>query len=105
MDALQFLLGLEITVSQLRGILVDMEQVSGIGYLRQLCFVLSFAFVVSEFNTFCYAMLPCSMVQELLGYIEINLADVVSNRRINHEYQLIDSKNGKVHVELNWLTS
>lgn len=41
--------------------------------------------------------------QESLGYVEINLADVVRNKRINDEYMLNDSKNGKVHVELQWL--
>eukprot|EP00250_Pteridium_aquilinum_P035462 c9459_g1_i1 orf=161-1768(+) len=42
--------------------------------------------------------------RELLGYVEIKLADVVSNKRINQEYQLIDSKSGKVQVELQWLS-
>lgn len=43
--------------------------------------------------------------KESLGYVEINLADVVKNKRINEEYVLIDSKNGKVHIELQWLPS
>jgi hypothetical protein len=30
------------------------------------------------------------------------LADVVRNKRINEKYQLLGSKNGKVHVELLW---
>ncbi|XP_024991862.1 synaptotagmin-3-like [Cynara cardunculus var. scolymus] len=40
--------------------------------------------------------------KELLGYVDINLADVVNNGRINHKFHLIDSKNGLVHVELRW---
>ncbi|EXB61826.1 Double C2-like domain-containing protein beta [Morus notabilis] len=40
--------------------------------------------------------------KESLGYVEINLGDVVHNGRLNHEYHLIDSKNGKIHVELSW---
>lgn len=40
--------------------------------------------------------------QESLGYVEINLSDVVHNGRINQKYHLIDSKNGKLHVELSW---
>lgn len=41
--------------------------------------------------------------RELLGFVEIQLSDVVKNKRINEEYQLIDSKSGKVQVELQWL--
>ncbi|KAF3433947.1 hypothetical protein FNV43_RR25050 [Rhamnella rubrinervis] len=40
--------------------------------------------------------------KESLGYIEINLADVVHNGRINQIYHLIDSKNGKIQVEISW---
>ncbi|KAJ6310852.1 hypothetical protein OIU76_015548 [Salix suchowensis] len=40
--------------------------------------------------------------QETLGYVEINLSDVVSNRRINEKYHLIDSKNGRIQIELQW---
>uniref|UniRef100_M4DJ01 Uncharacterized protein n=1 Tax=Brassica campestris TaxID=3711 RepID=M4DJ01_BRACM len=43
--------------------------------------------------------------KEALGYVVINLADVVSNRRINDKYHLIDSKNGRVQIELQWRTS
>ncbi|KAJ6896901.1 hypothetical protein NC651_022945 [Populus alba x Populus x berolinensis] len=39
---------------------------------------------------------------ESLGYAEINLSDVVSNRRINERFHLIDSKNGKIQIELQW---
>ncbi|XP_057462931.1 synaptotagmin-3-like [Actinidia eriantha] len=42
--------------------------------------------------------------KESLGHVDINLADVVHNGRINHKYHLIDSKNGVVHVELGWKT-
>ncbi|KAK1362290.1 Synaptotagmin-like mitochondrial-lipid-binding domain containing protein [Heracleum sosnowskyi] len=40
-----------------------------------------------------------------LGYVHISLADVVSNKRINERYQLIDSKNGTVQIEMQWRTS
>jgi|UniRef100_A0A2N9F9M2 Ca2+-dependent lipid-binding protein len=43
--------------------------------------------------------------KESLGYIDINLSDVVSNKRINEKYHLIDSKNGRVQIELQWRTS
>ncbi|KAK1297338.1 Synaptotagmin-2 [Acorus calamus] len=42
--------------------------------------------------------------KEPLGYVDINLADVVSNKRINEKYHLIDSKNGKIQIELQWRT-
>lgn len=43
--------------------------------------------------------------KETLGYVDINLSDVVSNKRINEKYHLIDSKNGKIQIELQWRTS
>lgn len=43
--------------------------------------------------------------KETLGYVDIYLADVVSNKRINEKYHLIDSKNGRIQVELQWRTS
>lgn len=43
--------------------------------------------------------------KEALGYVDINLSDVVSNKRINENYHLIDSKNGRVQIELQWRTS
>ncbi|KAG2321124.1 hypothetical protein Bca52824_014337 [Brassica carinata] len=43
--------------------------------------------------------------KETLGYVVINLGDVVSNRRINDKYHLIDSKNGRIQIELQWRTS
>ncbi|OMO74499.1 C2 calcium-dependent membrane targeting [Corchorus capsularis] len=42
--------------------------------------------------------------KESLGYVDINLSDVVNNKRINERYHLIDSKNGKIQVELQWRT-
>lgn len=44
-------------------------------------------------------------MQEVLGYVIISLADVVSNKRINEKYHLIDSKNGRIQIELQWRTS
>ncbi|CAI0435175.1 unnamed protein product [Linum tenue] len=43
--------------------------------------------------------------KEVLGYVTINLADVVSNKRINQKYNLIDSRHGKIQIELQWRTS
>ncbi|KAM3376815.1 synaptotagmin-1 [Capsicum galapagoense] len=36
--------------------------------------------------------------KEVLGYVDINLSDVVSNKRINEKYHLIDSKNGRLQL-------
>jgi len=43
--------------------------------------------------------------RETLGYVDINLSDVVNNKRINEKYHLIDSKNGKIQIELLWRSS
>ncbi|GMN48721.1 hypothetical protein TIFTF001_017901 [Ficus carica] len=43
--------------------------------------------------------------KECLGYVDISLADVVANKRINEKYHLIDSKNGRIQIELQWRTS
>ncbi|XP_064962344.1 synaptotagmin-2-like [Musa acuminata AAA Group] len=43
--------------------------------------------------------------KEILGYVVISLADVVNNKRINEKYHLIDSKNGRIQVELQWRAS
>ncbi|KAE8783526.1 synaptotagmin-2-like [Hordeum vulgare] len=43
--------------------------------------------------------------KESLGYIDIALADVISNRRINEKYHLIGSKNGQIQIELQWRSS
>ncbi|KAG6573838.1 Synaptotagmin-3, partial [Cucurbita argyrosperma subsp. sororia] len=40
--------------------------------------------------------------KESLGHVEINLGDVVNNGRINEKYNLINSKHGKIHVEMQW---
>lgn len=40
--------------------------------------------------------------KESLGYIDISLSDVVNNKRINEKYHLIDSKNGRIQIELQW---
>ncbi|QCE07933.1 synaptotagmin-3 isoform X1 [Vigna unguiculata] len=40
--------------------------------------------------------------QEKLGHVEINLRDVVHNGRINEKYNLINSRNGVMHVEIRW---
>uniref|UniRef100_A0A0D6R6Y7 C2 domain-containing protein n=1 Tax=Araucaria cunninghamii TaxID=56994 RepID=A0A0D6R6Y7_ARACU len=42
--------------------------------------------------------------KEHLGYVDINLSDVIYNKRINEIYHLVDSRNGKVHIELQWRT-
>ncbi|CAN1258119.1 SYT3 [Linum perenne] len=40
--------------------------------------------------------------RESLGYVEVNLDDVVYNGRINEKYHLINSKNGVIHVAIRW---
>ncbi|KAJ4704905.1 synaptotagmin-3 [Melia azedarach] len=40
--------------------------------------------------------------KESLGYVDINLDDVVYNGRMKEKYHLINSKNGVVHVEMRW---
>ncbi|CAO2813747.1 unnamed protein product [Amaranthus hypochondriacus] len=40
--------------------------------------------------------------KESLGYVDINLNDVVNNKRTNEKYNLIDSKHGRILVELIW---
>ncbi|GFY94372.1 calcium-dependent lipid-binding (CaLB domain) family protein [Actinidia rufa] len=36
--------------------------------------------------------------KEALGHVDINFSDVVTNKRINERYHLIDSKNGRVQI-------
>lgn len=43
--------------------------------------------------------------KESLGYVDISLSDVVSNKRINEKYHLIDSKNGRIQIEMQWRTA
>ncbi|KAJ4702147.1 Synaptotagmin-2 like [Melia azedarach] len=43
--------------------------------------------------------------KETLGHVLINLSDVVNNKRINEKYHLIDSKNGRIQIELQWRSS
>ncbi|WOG97761.1 hypothetical protein DCAR_0417102 [Daucus carota subsp. sativus] len=43
--------------------------------------------------------------KDALGHVDISLADVVNNKRINENYELIDSKNGTVRIEMQWRTS
>ncbi|XP_023533103.1 synaptotagmin-3-like isoform X1 [Cucurbita pepo subsp. pepo] len=52
--------------------------------------------VMSKRNVFSF------LQKESLGHVEINLDDVVNNGRINEKYNLINSKNGKIHVEVIW---
>ncbi|VAI91612.1 unnamed protein product [Triticum turgidum subsp. durum] len=42
--------------------------------------------------------------QESLGHVNINLVDVVNNGRINEKYHLINSRNGKLQLEIKWNT-
>lgn len=37
--------------------------------------------------------------------MNINLSDVINNKRINEKYHLIDSKNGRIQIELQWRAS
>ncbi|XWS55830.1 hypothetical protein CRYUN_Cryun09bG0033900 [Craigia yunnanensis] len=40
--------------------------------------------------------------KESLGHVDINLNDVVYNGRINEKYDLINSKNGVICIEIRW---
>ncbi|XP_006354332.1 synaptotagmin-3-like isoform X2 [Solanum tuberosum] len=40
--------------------------------------------------------------KELLGYVDIQLKDVIFNGRINEKYHLINSKDGILHVDIRW---
>ncbi|KAL3514997.1 hypothetical protein ACH5RR_021899 [Cinchona calisaya] len=40
--------------------------------------------------------------KESLGFVDISLSDVVSNKRINEKFHLIDSRNGRIQIELQW---
>ncbi|KAK6942801.1 Synaptotagmin, SMP domain [Dillenia turbinata] len=41
-------------------------------------------------------------IEESLGFVDINLGDVVYNSRINDKYDLINSRNGVIHIEMEW---
>lgn len=43
--------------------------------------------------------------KETLGYVDICLSDVVNNKRINERYHLINSKNGRIQIEMQWRTA
>lgn len=43
--------------------------------------------------------------KETLGFVDIHLGDVVNNKRINERYNLIDSKNGRIQIEMQWRTA
>lgn len=43
--------------------------------------------------------------KESLGFVDITLADVVNNGRINEKYHLINSKNGIIQVKVEWQTT
>ncbi|GFQ00884.1 synaptotagmin-3 [Phtheirospermum japonicum] len=40
--------------------------------------------------------------KESLGYVDINLADVVYNGHINEKYHLINSRYGVIHLDIRW---
>ncbi|KAF7829559.1 synaptotagmin-2-like isoform X1 [Senna tora] len=42
--------------------------------------------------------------KESLGFVDINLCDAVTNKRIIDKYNLIDSRNGRIQIELHWRT-
>ncbi|KAL0344639.1 UNVERIFIED_CONTAM: Synaptotagmin-3 [Sesamum radiatum] len=42
------------------------------------------------------------MTKESLGYVDINLADVVYNGHINEKYSLINSRDGIIHLDIRW---
>lgn len=52
--------------------------------------------VMSKRTKFCFRS------KESLGYVDINLSDVVFNGHINEKFNLINSRNGVIHVEIRW---
>lgn len=40
--------------------------------------------------------------KEALGHVDINLVDVVYNSRINEKFHLINSRNGIIHINIQW---
>ncbi|KAI3437508.1 uncharacterized protein J3R85_005272, partial [Psidium guajava] len=52
--------------------------------------------VVSKRTKFCFRS------KESLGFVNINLSDVVFNGHINEKFHLINSRNGVIHVEIRW---
>ncbi|KAK8622263.1 hypothetical protein V6N13_117186 [Hibiscus sabdariffa] len=52
----------------------------------------------------CVCVSKFLLEQESLGFVDINLSDVVINKRMNERYHLIDSKNGRIQIELQWRT-
>ncbi len=74
--------------------------------LKSFWFLLKFE--MSHYKVYLYFVFSFSIKilnQENLGYVDINLADVVNNKRINEKYHLIDSRNGRIQIELQWRTS
>ncbi|XP_057527794.1 synaptotagmin-3 [Amaranthus tricolor] len=55
--------------------------------------------VFSKHRTFGF------MRKESLGFVDISLADVVHNGRINEKHNLINSKHGTIHLTLEWQTT
>ncbi|KAL7092076.1 hypothetical protein ACP275_12G143200 [Erythranthe tilingii] len=42
------------------------------------------------------------MIKETLGHVDINLGDVVCNGRINEKYNLVNSRDGIIHLDIRW---
>ena len=49
------------------------------------------------------SLLAYVSAKEAVGYVDVPLCDVVANRRMNEVYQLNESRNGKVKIELEWV--
>lgn len=61
--------------------------------------------VTCDFLCYIFFLMFLLSFQESLGYVDIYLSDVVNNKRINEKYHLIDSKNGRIQIEMEWRTS
>uniref|UniRef100_A0A803MLH4 Uncharacterized protein n=1 Tax=Chenopodium quinoa TaxID=63459 RepID=A0A803MLH4_CHEQI len=70
--------------------------------------VISAKDVEGEQHTNAYAQIvyrgEIKKTRDSAGFVEISLADVVNNGRVNEIYDLIDSEYGIVHVKLVWQT-
>ena len=62
-------------------------------------FLITF-FVISNSLQFLNSILCLGIIR--IGYVDINLNDVVHNGRINEKYNLINSRNGVLCVEIRW---
>ena len=49
------------------------------------------------------SLLAYVSAKEAIGYVDVPLCDVVANKRMNEVYQLNESRNGRVKIEVEWV--